>query len=48
LALPEIGIPQLDLYQARDAAGELQPDKHDQWYGSYAVRHTLPIKVVVG
>jgi DMSO/TMAO reductase YedYZ molybdopterin-dependent catalytic subunit len=33
--------------RAKNAAGELQPDKHDERYGSYVIDHTLPIEVVV-
>ncbi|MGI8958678.1 MAG: sulfite oxidase [Bryobacteraceae bacterium] len=35
------------LARATDAGGSIQPDKHDMNYGSYAIRHTLPIDVFV-
>jgi DMSO/TMAO reductase YedYZ molybdopterin-dependent catalytic subunit len=34
--------------RATDAAGSIQPERHDANYGSYAVHHTLPIDVFVG
>jgi len=34
--------------RARDAAGALQPDKHDdQRYDSYVIHHTLPVEVIL-
>ncbi len=33
--------------RAKNTAGESQPDKHDERYGSYVVDHILPIEVVV-
>ena len=35
------------LARAKDANGNVQPDKHDQHYGSYVIDHTLPIEVFV-
>lgn len=35
------------LARARDAAGVLQPDKHDRNYGSYVINHPLPIEVFI-
>jgi len=35
------------LARAKDAKGNVQPDKHDQHYGSYVIDHTLPIEVFV-
>jgi Mo-co oxidoreductase dimerisation domain len=35
------------LARAKDAAGMLQPDSHDQNYGPYAINHLLPIEVFV-
>src|SRR5438132_10088564 len=35
------------LARAKDASGLLQPDKHDQNYGSYVINHSLPIEVFV-
>jgi hypothetical protein len=35
------------LARARDAAGAIQPDKHDENYGSYVINHPLPIEVFV-
>jgi DMSO/TMAO reductase YedYZ molybdopterin-dependent catalytic subunit len=35
------------LARAKDANGGVQPDKHDQNYGSYAITHPLPIEVLV-
>ena len=36
------------LARAKDANGGVQPDKHDQNYGSYVITHPLPIEVFVG
>jgi DMSO/TMAO reductase YedYZ molybdopterin-dependent catalytic subunit len=36
------------LARAKDANGNVQPDKHDQHYASYVIDHTLPIEVFVG
>jgi DMSO/TMAO reductase YedYZ molybdopterin-dependent catalytic subunit len=36
------------LARAKDAAGLVQPDKHDQNYGTYVINHPLPIEVFVG
>lgn len=36
------------LARAKDAGGQLQPDGHDQNYGSYVIDHSLPIEVFVG
>ena len=33
--------------RAQDSSGNVQPDKHDQHYSSYAINHTLPIEVFV-
>jgi DMSO/TMAO reductase YedYZ molybdopterin-dependent catalytic subunit len=35
------------LARAKDAGGLLQPDKHDQNYGTYVINHSLPIEVFV-
>jgi DMSO/TMAO reductase YedYZ molybdopterin-dependent catalytic subunit len=35
------------LARAKDANGRLQPEKHDQNYGSYVITHPLPIEVFV-
>jgi DMSO/TMAO reductase YedYZ molybdopterin-dependent catalytic subunit len=35
------------LARAKDANGLLQPDGHDQNYGSYVINHSLPIEVFV-
>ena len=35
------------LARAQDAAGVIQPDKHDRNYGSYVINHSLPIEVFV-
>ena len=35
------------LARAKDANGGVQPDKHDQNYGSYVITHPLPIEVFV-
>jgi DMSO/TMAO reductase YedYZ molybdopterin-dependent catalytic subunit len=35
------------LSRARDAAGLIQPDKHDRNHGTYVINHTLPIEVFV-
>jgi DMSO/TMAO reductase YedYZ molybdopterin-dependent catalytic subunit len=35
------------LARATDAGGVLQPDKHDENYGSYVINHSLPIEVFV-
>jgi DMSO/TMAO reductase YedYZ molybdopterin-dependent catalytic subunit len=35
------------LARARDAAGSMQPERHDADYGNYAVHHALPIDVFV-
>jgi DMSO/TMAO reductase YedYZ molybdopterin-dependent catalytic subunit len=36
------------LARAKDAEGRVQPDTHDQNYGSYVINHSLPIEVFVG
>src|SRR6266852_4050144 len=36
------------LARAKDAAGVIQPDKHDRNYGTYVINHPLPIEVFVG
>ena len=36
------------LARARDANGMLQPGEHDLNYGSYVIKHSLPIEVFVG
>jgi Mo-co oxidoreductase dimerisation domain len=36
------------LSRARDANGAMQPDKHDENYGSYVINHQLPIEITVG
>jgi DMSO/TMAO reductase YedYZ molybdopterin-dependent catalytic subunit len=35
------------LARAKDASGNIQPDKHDPNYGSYVINHPLPIEVFV-
>jgi len=35
------------LARAKDANGNVQPDKHDPNYGSYTINHPLPIEVFV-
>jgi hypothetical protein len=35
------------LARARDANGAVQPDQHDERYGSYVINHPLPIQVFV-
>jgi Mo-co oxidoreductase dimerisation domain len=35
------------LARAMDANGGVQPDKHNQNYGSYVINHPLPIEVFV-
>jgi len=35
------------LARAKDANGRVQPEKHDQNYGSYMITHPLPIEVFV-
>jgi DMSO/TMAO reductase YedYZ molybdopterin-dependent catalytic subunit len=35
------------LARATDTGGVLQPDKHDENYGSYVINHSLPIEVFV-
>ena len=35
------------LARARDAAGMVQPDKHDRNYGAYVINHPLPIEVFI-
>jgi len=35
------------LARAKDANGNVQPDKHDANYGSYTINHPLPIEVFV-
>jgi hypothetical protein len=32
------------LARAKDASGLIQPDKHDQNYGTYVTNHSLPIE----
>jgi hypothetical protein len=36
------------LSRAKDADGEVQPDKHDENYATYVINHLLPIEVIVG
>jgi hypothetical protein len=36
------------LSRAKDANGEIQPDKHNQNYATYVINHFLPIEVIVG
>jgi DMSO/TMAO reductase YedYZ molybdopterin-dependent catalytic subunit len=33
--------------RARDASGNMQPDEHDPRFGSYVIRHTIGIEVLV-
>jgi hypothetical protein len=33
---------------AKDARGDVQPDKHDANYATYVINHRLPIEVIVG
>ena len=35
------------LARAKDANGNVQPDEHDQNYGTYVINHPLPIEVFV-
>jgi DMSO/TMAO reductase YedYZ molybdopterin-dependent catalytic subunit len=35
------------LSRAKDANGEVQPDKHDENYATYVINHPLPIEVTV-
>lgn len=35
------------LARAKDAAGSIQPNQHDQNYGVYVINHSLPIEVFV-
>jgi DMSO/TMAO reductase YedYZ molybdopterin-dependent catalytic subunit len=35
------------LARAKDAGGVIQPDRHDQNYGTYVINHSLPIEVFV-
>jgi DMSO/TMAO reductase YedYZ molybdopterin-dependent catalytic subunit len=35
------------LARAKDANGSVQPDNHDQNYGSYVINHPLPIEIFV-
>jgi DMSO/TMAO reductase YedYZ molybdopterin-dependent catalytic subunit len=35
------------LARAKDAGGLIQPDRHDQNYGTYVIDHSLPIEVFV-
>jgi len=35
------------LARAKDAGGMLQPDEHDQNYGSYVINHSLPIEIFI-
>ena len=35
------------LSRAKDANGDIQPDKHDENYASYGINHLLPIEVTV-
>jgi hypothetical protein len=35
------------LARAKDAGGLIQPDRHDQNYGTYVINHSLPIEVLV-
>ena len=35
------------LSRAKDASGDVQPDKHDENYASYVINHLLPIEVIV-
>jgi len=35
------------LARAKDASGGVQPNEHDQNYGSYVINHPLPIEVIV-
>ena len=36
------------LSRAKDANGDVQPDKHDENYATYVINHLLPIEVTVG
>jgi hypothetical protein len=36
------------LSRAKDANGDVQPDKHDENYATYVINHLLPIEVIVG
>ena len=36
------------LFRAKDKSGNVQPDHHDENYGSYVIDHLLPIEVFVG
>jgi DMSO/TMAO reductase YedYZ molybdopterin-dependent catalytic subunit len=33
--------------RARDSEGNLQPDQHDNRYGSYVIHHVLPVRVII-
>src|SRR3569833_2148880 len=33
--------------RARDTHGNVQPDKHDTRFGSYVIRHVLPVRVII-
>ena len=36
------------LSRAKDANGNVQPDKHDENYATYVIDHVLPIEVTIG
>jgi DMSO/TMAO reductase YedYZ molybdopterin-dependent catalytic subunit len=36
------------LSRAKDANGDIQPEKHDENYGNYVINHLLPIEITVG
>jgi hypothetical protein len=33
--------------RARDARGDLQPEEHDNRFGTYVINHTIPVEVIV-
>jgi DMSO/TMAO reductase YedYZ molybdopterin-dependent catalytic subunit len=33
--------------RARDTQGNMQPDQHDNRYGSYVIHHVLPVRVII-
>jgi DMSO/TMAO reductase YedYZ molybdopterin-dependent catalytic subunit len=45
--VPNAPGPYTLLARARDANGAVQPDQHDECYGSYVINHPLPIQVFV-
>jgi DMSO/TMAO reductase YedYZ molybdopterin-dependent catalytic subunit len=33
--------------RARDAQGNIQPDEHDERFGTYVIHHVLPVRVII-